>query len=280
MQLVERAVVDNEPYAVAFVDVRMPPGWDGIETTERLWRVQPNLQVVLCTAYSDYSWEEIFQRLGYTDQLVILKKPFDAVEVRQLALATTAKWSLMRRHEALLENLESQVATRTRELAASNERLRYEMQERLKVERQVRHLQKVQALGHLSASVGHEINNPLCYVVGNMELLSDNLRDLQDRPRDASLWRDTRQNLDAAVDGAHRIAEIVRAMRGFVSIDEDQAKSTVVASAIDTATALAHNEIRYRAQLRVQCEAIPPLQIGQRAFEQVLLNLLINAAHA
>src|ERR1700740_173282 len=56
---VRAAFAADKPYAVAFVDVRMPPGWDGIETISRIWQDYPDLQVVVCTAYSDYSWEEI-----------------------------------------------------------------------------------------------------------------------------------------------------------------------------------------------------------------------------
>ena len=44
---------------MAFVDVRMPPGWDGVETITRIWEVDPDLQIVVCTAYADYSWEEL-----------------------------------------------------------------------------------------------------------------------------------------------------------------------------------------------------------------------------
>ena len=57
-------IAAGKPYALAFVDVRMPPGWDGIETIEHLWQVDPALQVVVCTAYSDYSWEKMTVRLG------------------------------------------------------------------------------------------------------------------------------------------------------------------------------------------------------------------------
>lgn len=84
----------GEPYTLAFVDMRMPPGWDGLETIERLWQVDPDLQIVICSAYSDYSWREIRERLGETDSLLILKKPFDNAEVRQLAVALTEKWRL------------------------------------------------------------------------------------------------------------------------------------------------------------------------------------------
>jgi len=81
----------NEPHALAFVDMYMPQGWDGVETITRLWEVAPELQIVLCTAFTDYSWSQVIMRLGKTDQLLILKKPFDKFEARQLARALTEK---------------------------------------------------------------------------------------------------------------------------------------------------------------------------------------------
>jgi len=91
------AAAEGDPYALAFMDVRMPPGWDGVETVGRLWQQDPTIQIVLCTAYADYSWSEIRRKLGDTDALVILKKPFDNIEVLQLAHALTRKWDAARR---------------------------------------------------------------------------------------------------------------------------------------------------------------------------------------
>ena len=85
---------ENRPYAMAFVDMRMPPGWDGLETIKRIWVVDSQIQLVICTAYSDYSWNEVLYHLGASDRLIILKKPFDMVEVQQLTTALTTKWSL------------------------------------------------------------------------------------------------------------------------------------------------------------------------------------------
>lgn len=109
----EDALISGQPYAVAFVDMRMPPGWDGLRTIAELWKRDPNLQTVICTAYSDYSWEEIIGKLGRSDRLLILKKPFDRIEVMQLAEALCAKWNLARAHEE-----------RTAELSRSRMRLR------------------------------------------------------------------------------------------------------------------------------------------------------------
>src|SRR5712675_549684 len=90
LEMVKQKLQDGHPYALAFVDIRMPPGWDGIKTIENLWMVDPQLQVVICTAFSDYSWDDILEKFGESDQLLILKKPFDNIEVRQLASALTA----------------------------------------------------------------------------------------------------------------------------------------------------------------------------------------------
>jgi len=63
----------GKPYAVAFVDMRMNSNWDGLQTIDKLWKVQPSLQVVICTAYSDYSWSEIASKLVQTEKFLILK---------------------------------------------------------------------------------------------------------------------------------------------------------------------------------------------------------------
>jgi diguanylate cyclase (GGDEF)-like protein len=110
------AAREGRPYLVAFVDMRMPPGWDGVQTIQRLWEADPDLQVVICTAYSDYSWEEISSNLGLTDRLLILKKPFDPVEVTQLATALSEKWVLRRTAKLKLDEMEQMVEQRTSEL--------------------------------------------------------------------------------------------------------------------------------------------------------------------
>ncbi len=108
------------PYAMAFIDMRMPPGWDGVETVERLWLEEPRLQIVLCTAYSDYSWPEVLTRLDVRDRLLILKKPFDAVEVYQFANALTTKWQMTEQAAFKMSSLEEAVEERTRELSNAN----------------------------------------------------------------------------------------------------------------------------------------------------------------
>lgn len=103
--LVSQAFKEKRRYSLAFVDIRMPPGWDGIETIGHLWKVDPALHVIVCTAFSDYSLDDIIEKIGLSDHLVILKKPFDNIEALQLANALTHKWRLQEESNNLYEEL-------------------------------------------------------------------------------------------------------------------------------------------------------------------------------
>ncbi|MEX5627845.1 putative bifunctional diguanylate cyclase/phosphodiesterase [Pseudomonas marginalis] len=126
LELVSRALATNAPYAMAFIDMRMPPGWDGLQTIEQLWNVDPNLQIALCTAYSDYSFEAIEARLKYNDQLLILKKPFDHLEIRQMASALTWKWQLAQDAALKVIGLERTIEERVQELLKVSHLLQYD----------------------------------------------------------------------------------------------------------------------------------------------------------
>lgn len=139
---VEESVKNARPFSVAFVDMRMPPGWDGVETIARLWGVDPDLQVVLCTAYSDYSWAAITRRLGVSDRLVILKKPFDVIEVLHLAHVMAEKRALLERLRDHMANLEQTVAERTRELIGAQAQLLGDIARRKQVESELRKLSR------------------------------------------------------------------------------------------------------------------------------------------
>ena len=135
---VKKALEEGRPYAMAFVDVRMPPGCDGVETTEEVWKIDPEIQIVICTAYSDYSWDEMFERIGNDDRMVVLKKPFDTVEALQLAQALTEKWRLSQMSKRKIEDLEHSVAERTRGLREANQDLQKEVVEHEGTERELR----------------------------------------------------------------------------------------------------------------------------------------------
>ncbi|MCA9490902.1 MAG: response regulator, partial [Myxococcales bacterium] len=172
-ELARQAVLKGRAFAVAFVDMRMPPGWDGLTTIERLFAIDPEIQVVMCTAYSDHSWEQVTARLHATDRLLILRKPFDAAEVRQLAAALSEKWQLARQGRIERRRLED-AHRRLRSQVAEIER---ERQHALDAEAEA--MRASQAKSAFLANMSHELRTPLNAILGYAELLRDDTDDDQ-----------------------------------------------------------------------------------------------------
>jgi signal transduction histidine kinase len=170
-EIAARAITEQRPFSVAFVDMRMPPGWDGLETIDHLWKQDPDIQVVLCTAYSDYSWGQLRARLGRTDKLLILKKPFDNIEVIQLACSLTEKWALAEQVNAKVGELSGIVTRRTVELESAHREL-IELNSRLeKAWKAAEAARQIQS--DFLANMSHEIRTPMNGVLGMISLLRD-----------------------------------------------------------------------------------------------------------
>ncbi len=101
-EMVKESFSKHEPYALMFLDMRMPPGWDGLETAQRIRSIDKEIQIVIMTAYADYEQQEIAEKIGEPDKLLYIKKPFHSEEIRQLALAMTEKWNMNRREKERL----------------------------------------------------------------------------------------------------------------------------------------------------------------------------------
>src|SRR6202049_363255 len=123
--MARQAVIEGHPYAMAFVDMRMPPGWDGLETIEHLWAEDPDVQVVICSAHTDYDWTEVVTRLGHSHKLLVLRKPAEPIEILQCATALSQKWENDRLVRDQMGRLEDVISLRTRGLEAANRQLRH-----------------------------------------------------------------------------------------------------------------------------------------------------------
>jgi len=124
LALVRQALEQGRPYAMAFIDVRMPPGWDGMKTAAEIRKADPDIELVVVTAYSDRSLSEIVGAVGAPDKLLFLSKPFDPEEVSQMALSLSSKWNLARNTELRRHELEKRIGERTAELVTVNKQLK------------------------------------------------------------------------------------------------------------------------------------------------------------
>ncbi|MEO5668071.1 MAG: ATP-binding protein [Bdellovibrionota bacterium] len=275
----------GKPFALIFMDVRMPPGIDGIETTRRIWESCPDAEIVLCTAYSDYSSDEINQRLGRTDQLLILKKPFDPITVRQMALSLTSKWNLSHQVRNHVLELENAVVERTQELQTSiaelskaNQTLDEGLEKLVETQSSLVQSSKMSALGEMAAGIAHEINTPL----GAILLISSNISDQLKESQDPS-GKELVSQLDDIGLLVERIAKIIRGLRTFSrDSSQDPFKSWDVSAIVDDALQLCGERIKHRSIAVRRTAPQEELFVDCRPGElcQVFLNLLNNAVDA
>ncbi|HZL46590.1 MAG TPA: response regulator [Opitutaceae bacterium] len=271
VELARKAAASGQPFALAFVDMRMPPGWDGVETTLKLWEVEPDLQIVICSAYSDYSWEDLVRKIGQSDRLVILKKPFDNVEVLQLSLALTEKWHLLQQSRLQLETLQRLVAERTAELRA-------EIAVRKHAEEEAHEAQQAAEAASRSksaflANMSHEIRTPMNGILGMANLLLET--GLSSEQRDfAEILRNSSETLMGILNNILDFSKIEADRLTLETTEFDLWE--VVESAIELhAERAAQKKLELITQVG---EEVPALLRGDPArLRQVLLNLVGNA---
>jgi PAS domain S-box-containing protein len=404
VEKVRAAVKAGRPYALAFVDMRMPPGWDGLLTIKRIWELDPDIEVVICTAYTDRSWLEITEHLGSSiERLLIIKKPFEIIEVRQLASALSQRWSLRKQAQVRQDELEKMVNRAQAERIESERRARaiinatsdsvllldadgwildinevgaetlggtpqsltgtnifnvlswatdasVQISEAIRTGRSIRfghtHLttifdcqvfpvrdsvgvtswaafffrditeqqrdrqamiqsSRMATVGLLAASVAHEINNPLTYVLYNIEHLANQLSTLantsertgfsggdpaaqetdeepgpQLQNAEPADLNELAQMAREALDGANRVRNIVKDLRSVSHVDEGRLAPSKVDRSIEAAINMSFKEIKYRARLVKDYSPTPIVEANAGHLAQVILNLLINAAHA
>ncbi|HWH87063.1 MAG TPA: ATP-binding protein [Pseudomonas sp.] len=301
-----QALQAQRPYALAFVDMRMPDGWDGAKTIEHLWQHDPKLQVVVCTAYSDYSWDELLNRLQAHDRLLILKKPFDNIEVQQMANTLLTKWQMTEKASLQMHHLEHLVDRRTAQFKQASEALQREIDERKQLESQLVQSEKLASLGQLAAGVAHEINNPIGFISSNLGTLDGyfkqllSLRDacqtlgqaldgesaarLEQLCKDVDLdflLEDIPVLIRESKDGIGRVGQIVKDLKDFSRVDSNQQWQWAnLQQGIESTLNIVASELKYKADLIKEYQPLPDIECLPSQINQVIMNLVVNAAQA
>jgi signal transduction histidine kinase len=174
--------------------------------------------------------------------------------------------------------LEETVRERTAELEAANAKLSRSLEQLRATQAQLLFADRLIALGRIAAGVGHEINNPLAFILSNLEYIHQELQ------QKAELSEQERQEVLEALaetrDGAERIRLIVRDLQTLSRAEDVGTGPSDLGAVLRTAAKMAMHELRNRSRLVVECEGVPPVQGNGARLGQVFLNLLLNAAQA
>lgn len=291
IEKIRNAMAVEMPYQLLFVESRLDDG-DGLQLISALWRIDPDLHVVLCSADEELSWQQIISILGESDQLLILQKPFSQLALRQIVHATLRKWQLNKQSQNVMKYMEQQIAERTQAIE--------------KASRDLLQAEKLAAVGQLAAGIAHEINTPAQYVGDNLKAIGNFFSDISEL---LNFYRDLLLHLappelqariaerealidlpfilgDAPVaiiqsqEGIGQISEIVQAMKSFSHIRNNASCSVNLNTALENTLLVTRSSYKNVADIKTDFAEIPNIECYPGELAQVFLNIIINAVHA
>ncbi|MBF0572735.1 MAG: response regulator [Desulfamplus sp.] len=317
IKLVKESLAENRPFAVAFIDMKMP-GINGSETSKQIWDIDPKIRIVIVTAYSEYTSDDIISTTG-RDDIFYLRKPFNHEEILQFARALTNEWNLERKRDLLkielkaanqaLEDMNSSLEGMNKILEDMNKNLKDKVEKQAAL---IVQTDKMASIGILAAGVAHEINNPLSFINSNLLALKryltkidvlhrkyddvelflrysgldnapallEELAEFKKENKTELIMSDIYDLTDESLDGIDEIKTIVDNLKTFSRIDEPSYSYLDINRAIDNTINILWNELKYKAEIIKNYGRIPEIRCFPQKISQVFMNLILNAAQA
>ncbi|MCO4782143.1 MAG: response regulator [Candidatus Cloacimonetes bacterium] len=271
-EMVQKAYSENSPYILIFMDIRMPPGADGIETVRKIWELYPDQEVVICTAFTDYSWTDIQDKLHLKNKFLVLKKPFDAIEVKQIASSLIAKNKLSQQNKQVLNDLQAE----KQKVEIAYQKLINESERRQFIEQQLVQAQKMEVVGRLAGGLAHDFNNILSCIVGTLQLIQ-----IRFRQENIDIEKDPKlKGLTTIFDSTHRAQDLIQQLMSISEKQNIELVDTNLSDSIQQVSKILQSTLGSSIELNIlqtekRMALADPAQI-----QQVLLNMALNAKDA
>jgi signal transduction histidine kinase len=270
IEKVAKAHAEDDPYALIFMDVRMPPGIDGIVAVQKIWEQFPNIEVVICSAYSDYNWENIVKIFGKTDKLMFLQKPFNRIAIQQMALSMVTKWDVQNELRELVDKLDAKVEKRTRELKIALEQMKKAQKEH---EKAAAAAAAQKARSEFLSIMGHELRTPLNTILGFADLLKPHVP----TGKPVEYLNSIKTSGKALIAMVNDILDISKMEAGRIGIQYDPTNIKVLIEEISAMHRLAARQKNLLFTVEI-ADGLPDVVIiDPRRLRQILNSLVDNA---